>query len=116
MGVGPHNDVAGIGQLLGYELVADPAAGVEEQAAGFGGELPQEKMVVGERTVGAGGGMVDEDRRPGGISQRLLLARLELAHREGSGGILYEDQVHRRDDDVAGFGVRPGFGAEYLFA
>jgi len=116
MGVGPHDDLTRTGQVLGDYLVANAVTHVGEDAAGLGGEFAQEDVIVGQRMVGAGRGMVDEDGGAGRIGQGALVALVELAHGERAGGVLDEDEVDRTDDNLTCFSFDARPGAENLFA
>ena len=102
----PDDDVTGPGVGFSHDLVADAFAHVGELDPGLRGKLAQEHVVVGERRLRAGGGVVHEQNGLFRIGRFFDAAIQELAQGQRTGGILDKDQVDFGNHDIPGPGIR----------
>jgi hypothetical protein len=59
--------------------------------------------------------MVKEEGNLHGIGWVVKSGGLELPHRQWSGSILNENQVHLSNNDISRLGFTPRLGAQYFF-
>ena len=116
MGVGANYDIAWVGVFLSNDLVAHSFSYLGEDGTSGLGEGAQECMVVRQLAGWAGGGVIEKEDSGIRVDQMLETTGFELSDGQRSGAILDEGQVHRRDDDISGTNIRPGFLCEDLFS